>query len=229
MEKRRNGDVLLETVAVDGKQVVDVGCGEGHIVRLLTRHGAHVIGVECSPRQLVAAWAYPRVGDERIVSGVGQDLPVAADSADLVIFFNSLHHIPPDQMAVALAEAARVLRPGGLVYLSEPLPEGLFFETVRPIDDETAVRAQALATIERCDACGLALAGEIRYCHEVAMDSFASFRARVISANADREARFDVLDAEMRALFAANATPGPDGTFRFEQPMRVNLLRKPPA
>lgn len=229
METRRNADVLLETVAVAGKQVIDVGCGEGHIVRLLTRHGADVIGVECSPRQLAAATAYPRVGGERIVGGVGQNLPVADESADLVIFFNSLHHIPPEQMAVALAEAARVLRPGGLVYISEPLPEGLFFETVRPIDDETAVRAQALATIKGCGACGLVPLREFRYVHEVAMDSFASFRARVISANVERESRFDTQDAAMRALFAANAAPGPDETFRFEQPMRVNLLEKPPA
>lgn len=69
---RRNPDVLTDTLAVAGKQLIDVGCGNGHLVRHLARHGAQVLGVECSPRQLAAAHAAARVADETIVEGVGQ-------------------------------------------------------------------------------------------------------------------------------------------------------------
>ncbi len=223
MQHRRNTDVIVETVALEGKRVVDVGCGDGHLVRLLARHGAHVLGVECGPRQLAKARAAPRVADEEIVEGVGQALPAADGSADLVVFFNSLHHIPVALMGQALAEAARVLKAGGRVYVSEPLPEGAFFEAVRPVSDETAVRAAALAALQT--APGLVAEAEIHYVHTVRLAGYEAFRDRIISANAEREALFARLDTEMRARFTRLAQPAADGV-RFLQPMRVNLLRK---
>lgn len=226
MDRRHNADVIVETLALEGKRVIDVGCGDGNLTRLMTRHGAHVLGVECSPRQLAKARAADRVADEEIVEGIGQSLPAPDGGADMVVFFNSLHHIPGDAMARALAEAARVLKPGGVVYVSEPVADGLFYEVCRPIDDEASVRAAAYACLKA--APGFEQAGEISYLHTVQMKSYDAFRDRIISANSEREAKFDAMDAEMRALFAAKAVKTEDGTFCFDQPMRVNLLRKLP-
>ncbi len=223
MQHRRNTDVIVETIAVEGKRVIDVGCGDGHLVRHLAGHGAHVLGVECSPCQLAKARAAARVAGEDIVEGVGEALPAPDESADLVVFFNSLHHIPVALMGRALAEAARVLKPGGRVYVSEPLPEGALFEAVRPVSDETEVRAAALAAL--ATAPGLVAEAEFRYVHTVRLAGYEAFRDRIISANAEREALFATLDAEMRVRFARLAEPDGDG-FRFLQPMRVNLLRK---
>ncbi len=72
MERRRNHEVIVKTLALPGKRVIDVGCGDGTLVRLLASHGAHVLGVECSPRQLAKAWAQTPVTDERIIEGIGQ-------------------------------------------------------------------------------------------------------------------------------------------------------------
>ena len=224
MQRRRNADVIVETLDLDGKRVVDVGCGDGHLTRLMARNGASVLGVECSPRQLAKAWAADKVADERVVEGVGQDLPAEDGSADIVVFFNSLHHIPPEHMGTALAEAARVLTPGGLVYVSEPIAEGKFFETCRPIDDETRVRALAASALRA--APGLEMADEFTYLHNVAMKSYEAFRDRIVSANHEREEKFAVLDGEMRALYAANGRPNGEGGMEFDQPMRVNILRK---
>ncbi|MGE5546157.1 MAG: methyltransferase domain-containing protein [Solirubrobacterales bacterium] len=223
MDRRRNTDVIVETIAFAGKRVIDVGCGDGHLVRHMTRAGAHVLGVECSARQLAKARAAETVADEEIVEGVGQALPAADASADVVVFFNSLHHVPAEFMAQSLSEAARVLKPGGLLYISEPLAEGVFYQTCRPIDDEATVRAQAYAALTAAPE--FEMAQEFTYVHTVQMRSYEAFRDRIISANDEREARFAARDAEMRALFAANATPSEDG-FAFDQPMRVNLLRK---
>ncbi|TAN61045.1 MAG: class I SAM-dependent methyltransferase [Magnetospirillum sp.] len=226
MDKRRNTDVIVETLGLDGKRVIDVGCGDGGLVRRLTRLGAHVLGVECSPRQLAKARAAERVGDEEIVEGVGQNLPANDEETDLVIFFNSLHHIPIEYQAKAMAEAARVLKPDGEVYISEPLPYGAFFEAVRPVDDETWVRGAALAAVKGAWVHGLEEATEFTYLHPMVIADYAEFRERIISANSERESRFTTLDTEMRERFARLAQPGPDGGFLFEQPMRVNLLRK---
>jgi SAM-dependent methyltransferase len=226
MDRRNNTDVIIETIAPEGKRVIDVGCGDGGLVRALTRHGARVLGIECSPRQLAKAQASAKIGDEEIIEGVGQSLALADSSADVVVFFNSLHHIPHDVMGAALAEAARVLKSGGLVYICEPLPEGAFFDAVRPIDDETEMRAAALAAIQACSAAGLMAEAEIRYIHTIRMFSYEMFRDRIISANSEREERFDRMDADMRPRFERLAICDNDGAFCFDQPMRVNLLRK---
>jgi len=226
MDKRRNSDVMVETLALEGKRVIDVGCGDGALVRLMTRFGAKVLGVECSPRQLGKARTAEAVGDEEIVDGVGQSLPAADGSADLVVFFNSLHHIPIAFQAKAMAEAARVLKVGGEVYVSEPLPFGPFFEAVRPIDDETWVRGAALAAVKGAWSHGLEEISEFSYLHPMVMPDYEAFREKIISANAERESRFAELDTQMREAFARLAQPAEDGGFAFEQPMRINLLRK---
>lgn len=223
MERRNNAQVMVESVALNGKRVIDVGCGDGSLARMMTKNGAHVLGVECSLRQLAKARAAQKAGDEEIVEGVGQALPAPDGAADVVVFFNSLHHIPAEFMGTALEEAARVLRPGGQVYVSEPVAEGLFFQTCRPVDDESQVRAQAQAAIKACRA--LSLEREIIYLHTLKMASYEAFRERIISANDEREARFAALDEEMRALFEKNAMRSDDG-WVFDQPMRVALLRK---
>ena len=222
MDRRRNTDVIIETIALEGKRVIDVGCGDGSLARHLARHGATVLGVECSPRQLAKARAAEAVAGVEIVEGVGQALPAPDASADVVVFFNSLHHVPAEFMAAALGEAARVLKPGGLAYVSEPLPEGAFFEAVRPIDDETVVRALALAALRA--VAGFTLEREFTYVHPIVMKDYEAFRERIVSANSEREARFVAMDAEMRARFQSLAEVLPDGGFGFDQPMRVMLL-----
>lgn len=223
MDRRRNTDVIVETLALDGKRVIDVGCGDGGLARHLASFGARVLGVECSPRQLAKARAAAPVKGVEIVEGVGQALPAASGEADAVVFFNSLHHVPGAVMGKALEEAARVLRPGGQVYVSEPIAEGPFFATCRPVDDETEVRALAYHALMTCAA--LKPVREFRYVHTVQMRTFDAFRDRLVSANSEREAHFDAIKDELRAVFEANGTRTEEG-WNFDQPMRVNLLQK---
>ncbi|HEB79365.1 MAG TPA: class I SAM-dependent methyltransferase, partial [Rhodospirillales bacterium] len=147
MKKRHNGDMLIETLGLDGKRVADVGCGNGSLARLMVRHGAEVIGVECNPVQLEKAFAEPPAGGETYVSGRAEDLPLEDGSMDIVVFFNSLHHVAVDRQAAAITEAARALKTGGLLYAAEPLAEGPHFELMKPVHDETVVRARALEAI----------------------------------------------------------------------------------
>lgn len=154
---------------------------------------------------------------------VAEELSAADSSVDIVVFFNSLHHVPLAGQERALAEAARVLKPGGLLYISEPVAAGSFFELVKPVDDETKVRAHAYDVLKA--AAGFDHEREITYVHTVRHRDFEAFRERVISANAEREAIFAERDALLRRLYEELGTPGEDG-LSFDQPTRVNLLRR---
>lgn len=224
METRKNSEVLAELVALDGSDVVDVGCGDGALTRAMTRAGARVTGVECGARQLEKAHAAEAAGGERYLEGVGEDLPLGDASADVVVFFNSLHHVPEAHQATALAEAVRVLRPGGLVYVAEPLAEGAQFELVKPVHDETAVRAHAYRVIQGAAAVGLTEEREVTYIHPTRHRNFEAYRDAMLSIDPKRQAPFAAMDGELRERYRRLGRPGEGGDL-FPQPMRVNLLR----
>jgi len=103
---RRSTEVLEELVAPRGKRIIDVGSGDGNVVRLLTRSGARVTGIEVQPEQLAKARASERAFDEDYVEGTAEAMPLPDALADVVVFFNSLHHVPVPSMGRAMAEAA---------------------------------------------------------------------------------------------------------------------------
>lgn len=218
-------DLLAEMIALDGATVVDVGCGDGALVRRLTEQGAQAIGVEVEPGTLARARAHEPAGGERYVEGAGQALPLPDASADAVLFMQSLHHVPPDQMDAALAEAARVARPGGAVYVQEPLPEGPFFALVRPVDDETRVRALAQEAIARAAAAdGLELERELRFDVPVRLAGFGALRDRLVLSDPSRAARFAEREASLREAYDELA--GPDGALELRSPVVAHLLRR---
>jgi SAM-dependent methyltransferase len=219
-------DVLDETLPAGAPVVVDVGCGDGALVRHLARRGARAIGVEPGAQPLARARASEPVGGERYEEGGADALPLEDASADVVVFANSLHHVPGELLDAALAEAARVLRPGGLLYVQEPVADGPYFELVRAVDDETAVRAAAHAAIGRAAAHGLQHEREERFDSDVVHPDFASFRDRVVLADEARTAVFAEVEDELRAQFEATAERTEDGGYRFRHPMRVDVLRR---
>lgn len=105
--------MLERLVAPAGKDVVDVGCGGGALVRDLVALGARPIGIEISEEQLATARARDGDSGARYLVGRAEALPLDDGSADVVVFMRSLHHVPPQHLEAGLREARRVLRPGG--------------------------------------------------------------------------------------------------------------------
>lgn len=100
-------------------RVLDVGCGDGQISRALAERGADVLGID--PTQLHINVARERAGGPRYELGGATDLPVPDGSMDAVVACLVFEHI--DEVDAAIAEVARVLRPGGQFsfFLNHPL------------------------------------------------------------------------------------------------------------
>lgn len=225
---RRTTDVIAEMVPLRGRRVIDVGCGDGSLVRFMAGEGARVTGVEARDSALARARAAEAVADEDYALGRGEALPFDGASADVVVYLNSLHHVPVPQQGAALTEARRVLKPEGRLLIIEPIAAGRYFEVVRHVEDETAVRAHACRVIRRAGELGLSQERELVYRSRMHFADFAAFEARVVAVDESRRARFDEVGDAVRRAFAEKAEreEGKDGTvYAFDQPMRASLLR----
>lgn len=101
---------LLAARPLTGATVLDVGPGTGISMRLLASRGARVIGVELG--QAMAERLRARDPSAAVTIGDGNILPVRSTSVDLVTYAQAWHWLDPRR---SLAEAVRVLRPGGSI------------------------------------------------------------------------------------------------------------------
>ncbi len=216
---------FLALVPVTGKRVVDVGCGKGELTRLMAARGARVVGIECSEAQLAQALAAPRVADEAILKGVAEALPLADGSFDVVVMFNSLHHVDAANRDAALAEARRVLVAGGILFLSEPLTTPLQVALGQLFDQEADAHADAYRAIKRAAAAGFVEVRELTVASRSGYDSFEAYREHTLDINPGNRAAFLGREAEIRAAFERLAIRE-DGRYLFDRPLRFNLLRK---
>lgn len=225
MIRKKNHELLPELVPLQGKRVLDAGCGDGGLARVMAEHGAAVTGIDTSPRQLAKARATPPVLSECYLDAVAQAMPFADASFEVVVFANSLHHVPVESQAKALEEAVRVLVKGGLLYVSEPIAEGGFFQVTRLIDDETVVRAKAQEVLAGATRLGLEPLQEIVHINPVRQRDFASFKERMAAIDVLRDAALEEKADALSDAFHRHGRLEADG-WHFDQPTKVNLYRK---
>jgi SAM-dependent methyltransferase len=111
-------DALLQP-ALNGKRlrVLDVGCGTGFLLGYLKRYplDGEVVGIDISPYAL--QFCRQRGAQALSIAGATQ-LPFPTSSFDLIICIDTIQHLTPAGAdLVAMKEFARLLRPGGLLYL----------------------------------------------------------------------------------------------------------------
>jgi SAM-dependent methyltransferase len=112
-------ETLLDLAGVGADtELLDVGTGPGTVIGPATKRGARVSAVDLAPEMVAAA--RQRHPDTRIEIGDAANLDRSADSVDAVTMGFCLHHIPNPHGV--LAEAYRVLRPGGRVAFSLWVP-----------------------------------------------------------------------------------------------------------
>jgi SAM-dependent methyltransferase len=216
-------EALAEVFDPAGKTIVDVGCGDGAIVRHFAQLGAKAMGIEVSEAQLEHALSKAGEGETYHVAS-GESLPCADAWAGAVLYLNSFHHLPLHVMGAAPREATRVLAPGGTLAVIEPLAEGNYFEAMRPIEDETEVRAAAYTALKSPPA-GLAPDGEFFYHSVIRRRDSDHFLEAVTAPDPARRERLPQVESELRRRYDALAQFDEQGAY-FIAPMRRNVFRK---
>jgi ubiquinone/menaquinone biosynthesis C-methylase UbiE len=104
-------DVRLRAVAralgpIEGRTILDLGCGKGRFAARLTDVGAFVVGLDVSPEMLAE-------GSGARVLGSARKLPFADGSFDGVFAIEVLQHVHPAHLGEVISEMRRVIAPGG--------------------------------------------------------------------------------------------------------------------
>ena len=219
-------DVLADLVPLAEQRIIELGCGNARLARSLVQRfaGSQVVGLEVDAVQHAKNLAAPQ---ERLLfmAGSAEAVPFPDASFDGAIMLKSLHHVPLAAMDAALAEVARVVRPGGWLYVSEPIYGGALNQIVRLYNDEGTVRAAAQATLDRALAAGThwTAAAERRFAQPVRFKDWPEFAQRMLYPSFADHGITPSLEARVRAAFEPHV--GPEGA-HFMRPMHVRLLRR---
>ncbi len=213
--------LILETFApVEGRRILDIGCGPGVLAKSLAAQGAAVTGID--PGEAAIRAASDRVPAARFEQGSAEALPFPDASFDGAVILNALHHVPNPR--AALDEAARVVGPGKPIVVVEPLAEGSFFAALRPIEDETEIRAAAQAAIAAAVASGaFTCARDVTFARHETFPDHVAFLARVTAVDPARAAAIRADEAGIAAAFEVAATREADG-YGLTQPLRAHVL-----
>lgn len=217
-------DVIQSLVTLDNTQVLELGCGAAEKTQQL---------VELSPTLRITASEVDQIQHAKNLDNPidrvtfksygAESINEDADSFDGVMMFKSLHHVPLDLLDDAFREIARVVKPGGWVYISEPVFAGAFNEVIRVFHDEEHVRQQAFAAIERAvSSARFELKEERFFLTKMNMNGFNQFEDRLLNVTHTDHKLSNEQYREVKKRFEANRSA--DG-YLFDIPNRVDLLR----
>jgi len=131
-----------------GLRALDIGCGRGDNLRRLARYGAVARGIEPNvERAREAARIAPTA------AGVGEAIPLASQSFELVYISHVLHHAR--DVDAVLSECHRLLVPGGLLFVIETIDDSPLMRLARALqprwdDDEVLNRFRYQDLIDAC-------------------------------------------------------------------------------
>ncbi len=209
---------------LDGKALLDIGCGQGKLSRALAKRGASVTGVD--PQEAILVLARKNAPDATFEQAGGEALPFPDNTFDGAVMLNSLHHVPEDVIDAGLTEAMRVLKPGGIYLILEPLAKGGYQEVFAPIDDETEVRAMALDRLKAfIDRTGTHVALRSEFETMIPEENAESVLTGGLRVDPARAALIEEKRDEVTRLFAQHVQQTDRGP-ALDQPMIAIALQK---
>jgi len=226
-------DILTELVPLGaGLRVIELGCGNARLLTELLQRcpSCEALALEVDAMQHAKNLArqpedlQPRL---RFLQESATSIPAADASFDLALMLKSLHHIPQPGMQAALAQTWRVLKPGGWLYVSEPVYDGALNNIVKLYNEEGPVRAAAQAALDQALLTGAWLqTAERRFDMPAHFPNWESFEQRMLYPSFADHRITDDLRHRVKAAFEPYCSA--EGA-SFTRPMHVRLLQKPQA
>ena len=220
-------EIIGDRLPLGGSEILELGCGRAWMTRQIAEKMApkRIIATEVDRVQHEKNLQIADLPGVRFVFGGAEAIDLPDACVDVVLMLKSLHHVPVPLMPRALKEIARVLRPGGLAYISEPVYRGAFNEIMSLFNDERVVREAAF------DAVKVAVEeGRLELLEQIFFDApgwfrdFDDFQARMLNVTHTEHRIDDALHRRIRSAFMAHMT---DDGAHFLKPSRVDLLRRP--
>jgi ubiquinone/menaquinone biosynthesis C-methylase UbiE len=219
-------EVYNRLLALDNRHILELGCGTAEKTCAIATSGVNrrITALEVDQiahRNNLQSNALPNV--TFLLAGA-QEIPLEDASVDVVLMFKSLHHVPLASMEASIREIARVLKPAGFAYISEPVYAGDFNEILSLFNDEKEVREAAFDALRGAVDKGLLrLVEEIFFNTPRRYRDYAEFENTVINVSHSQH-RLDARQHEkVRQAFEKHL--GDDGAL-FLTPIRVDLLQK---
>ncbi|MCF6357726.1 MAG: class I SAM-dependent methyltransferase, partial [Draconibacterium sp.] len=177
-------EILNQVIDFDNKNILELGCGAAKITRKIAESGKdrRITATEVDKIQHQKNLEINDLPNVKFVFAGSQSLPFDDNSFDVILLFKSLHHVPLELMQDAMKEISRVLKPGGMAYISEPVFSGDFNEILRMFHDEETVRKAAFDVIvETVEKGQLKLIKQIFFNTPRNYPSFSEFEELIIN------------------------------------------------
>ena len=218
-------DIIESTLSLDGQTILELGCGAAFLTRLISSSGQNrkVIAAEVDKIQHDKNLLIDDLPNVTFIEAGAQSLPMEDNSIDTVFMFKSFHHVPVDLMPQALSEIKRVLKPGGLAYISEPIYAGDFNQIIKLFNDEKIVRKQAFDAIKTAINSGeFELQDEIFFYSPVVFENFSEFEQRILGAT---HTNFDLNEELYQRVKRTFMSYTKENNGKFLAPNRVDILK----
>ena len=219
-------EIYNELLALDGKHILELGCGSAEITRDIATSGADR-KISAFEVDEIAHGKNLQITDlPNVTFGLSgaQEIPLEDESVDVVFMFKSLHHVPLELMEPSMREIRRVLKQGGLAYISEPVFAGDFNDILRLFHDEQKVREAAFNTVKKAvDEGWFNLLEETFFNAPRKFENFAEFENDTIKATHSNHTLDEKLYKLIKQRFEQHIG---DDVAHFLIPVRVDLLQK---
>ena len=220
-----NEEYLVETLNLNGKTILELGCGNAQKTINIATNGfdRKIIACEVDEIQHKKNLELKYENIEFKLCGAEKIL-VNDNAIDIIFMFKSFHHIPINLMPQALNEIKRVLKPNGLAYISEPLFDGDLSDIIAMFHDEEIVRKEAFNAIKKSvDDKNLKLFKEIFFYSLVSYENFDDFKSKMIDVTFNDNKISKELEEKVKDSFNKISK---NKSITFKKPFRVDILQK---
>ncbi len=218
--------LIKQHLPLVGARVIDVGCGEGWLTQLVAPETDSIIGIDPSEASIGRARAAKKSSNETYLLASADSLPVDDSWADIVIYYNSLHHVSAELQPKAASETARVLAPGGVLFIVEPVASGSAYELFQRVEDEAVVYdASYRLILELAAGADFEQGLEELFIDSYVYRNYEEFLDHVLVVDETREIVLSGVEDILRERFDHLGVMVEDGR-SYDQVHRLNLLHR---